>query len=228
MKSKYLDSKGQSLAEYSLLIALLLAACMLILAALGISIWDIYCIVARGLGFGGSCAHYFYDDFADLDAWDIAWGDWTTDGEQMCGGPGEGRIFTEIPADDYAVTINSATLRQGNGYGVYFRVTDTPRFDGYSFQYDPGYRGGAFIFRKWVNGRELWPPFAQTRARGYDWWETPRDIKVVADGNTFTASVDGQPILTASDDTYSEGGIGLRTWDRTVACFDSISVDAVR
>lgn len=227
MKSKYLDSKGQSLAEYSLLIALLLALCMLILTTLGLSVRDIYCIVARGLGFGGPCAHYFYDDFADLDDWDVVRGNWTTDGDKMCGGPGEGQTFTEISADDYAITIDSATLHRGNGYGVFFRVTDTPRFNGYSFQYDPGYGGGAFIFRKWVKGRELWPPFARAGARGYDWWETPRDVKVVVQGNTFTAYVDGQPVLTASDGDYSEGGIGLRSWDNTVVCFDSVSVDAV-
>lgn len=228
MTSKYLDSKGQTFVEYSLLIGLLLGACMLMLVALGISVRDMYCFVAGGLGLDASCAHYFHDDFVDLDNWDIVRGDWTTDGERMCGGPGEGRMFTDVDADDYTITVDSATLAQGNGYGVYFRVTDTPQFNGYSFQYDPGYGGGAFILRKWVNGREIWPPFARARARGYDWWDTPRDIKLEARGDTFTVYVDGQSVLTGTDDTYSEGGIGLRTWDNTIACFDSISVDAVR
>lgn len=218
---------GQSFVEYTLLISLILASCALALVALDISARDMYCAIAGGFGVDASCRHSFYDDFSDLDAWDVAQGNWRIDKGQLCGGPGEGRTFKDLSADDYVISINSATLGQGNGYGVFFRATNTPRFNGYSFQYDPGYRGGAFIIRKWIKGREIWPPFAVARARGYDWWQTPRQIRLSVKGNTFAVDVDGQQVLRATDDTYAQGGIGLRTWDRTTVCFDDLSVDTI-
>jgi hypothetical protein len=117
-----------------------------------------------------------------------------------------------------------AVLQQGNGYGIYFRANNLDSVDGYSFQFDPGY-GSSFIFRKWVRGNEL-SPFARAYApAGFEWWNTVREIKVVANGNRFTAYVDGQQVLTGSDATYATGGVGFRTWDNTKACFDNLSVD---
>lgn len=226
MRREHSDARGQALTEYILLIGLLLLVCVLGLASLGVSVRDMYCAVAVALGMDASCTNYLYDDFSDLDGWDIDRGDWRIDDGQLCAGPGEGRIFRDVSADDYVINIDSATLFQGNGYAVFFRVTNPPRFNGYSFQYDPGL-GGAFVFRKWVNGRELWPPFAKARVKGYDWWNTPRQIKLVIKGDTFAAYVDGEPVLTATDATYSEGGIGLRTWNNTIVCLDDLSVTRI-
>ena len=228
MKSKHWDTTGQSTIEYALLLSLAIVAVILGLRAMGVSTQDVYCRASSILGSdASSCTHYFEDDFSDLDAWDVVRGDWRLENGQLCGGPGEGRIFTDVEADDYVINIDSAALFKGNGYGVFFRVTNTPKFNGYSFQFDPGFRKGAFIFRKWVRGRELWPPFAIARARGYDWWNTPRQVQLVIQGDTFTVYIDGVSVLSASDDTYSTGGIGLRTWNGTTACFDDLSVEPV-
>jgi len=135
-----------------------------------------------------------------------------------------GGIFNnEFAGDDYTVNIDKANLIRGNGYGVWFRAQDYDRPEGCIFQYDPGYRGGSFLFRKWVNGHEL-RPFAVQRSLGFDWHGDDHDVQVVAEGNTFTAYVNGEPVLTASDDTYTEGGVGLRTWDRTQVCFDDFTI----
>jgi hypothetical protein len=99
--------------------------------------------------------------------------------------------------------------------------------NGYSFQYDPGYYPGSFIFRKWVNGREIATPFAVSKAPGFDWYSAPRDVRVVVKGDTFTAYVDGQPVLTAQDSTYTSGGTGLRTWDSTQVCFDQFGLNSL-
>lgn len=218
--------RAQGFVEYILLIALISGTVALSLRALGITVRDIYCLVAGTFGFDQTCVHYFYDPFDTLDAWKVVSGKWSVRNGKLYGGPGEGRIFTDISADNYVITLHSATLEQGNGYGVFFRVTNTPRFNGYSFQYDPGYK--AFIYRKWVNGYELNPPFAVARAPNYEWHGYPRDIQIVVKGNTFTTYVDGHPVLTATDNSYPEGGIGLRVWDATEANFDAISVDAIR
>ncbi len=216
---------GQSFVEYMLLLTLIAGTVILSLRALGITVRDIYCLVAGSLGLDQSCGHYFYDPFDTLEAWNIVNGKWTTRNGKLYGGPGEGRIFVGIPANNYVITLRSAVLETGNGYGVFFRVTNAPRFNGYSFQYDPGYK--AFIYRKWVNGYEL-PPFAVARAPNYEWYGYPRDIQIVVRGNTFTTYIDGQPILTATDDSYRQGGIGLRVWDATQANFEAISVDAIQ
>ncbi len=214
--------RGQSTVEYSLLLALLIVTVTLSLAALGIRVQEILCLVLRPFGVD-ACATSFYDTFDSLSAWVIDRGHWSVRDGELCGGPGEGRIFKDLEDGDYTITLDGATLARGNGYGVYFRVSEVPAFNGYSFQYDPGYR--AFIFRKWVHGHEIAPPFAVARARDYDWYGEPHQIQVVANGNQFTALVDGTPVLSASDDTYTSGGIGLRTWDGTRACFDSIAVN---
>ncbi len=168
------------------------------------------------------------DDKKDIPGWDVLKGKWSLENGQMCGGPGQGRIINtcsqEANLTDYTITLDSATLDKGKGYGVYFRTSEGKHgLNGYVFQYDPGYAGGAFIFRKWVNGHEL-RPFAVQRVQNFDWHDTPHDIKVVVEGNTFTAYVDGQPVVTATDDSYTEGGAGLRTWDGTNVCFDGFNV----
>jgi hypothetical protein len=43
-------------------------------------------------------------------------------------------------------------------------------------------------------------------------YNTPHQVQVVAQGNTFTAYIDGQAMLTATDSTYASGGVGLRSW----------------
>jgi len=204
---------GQGLAEYALILALVGITVVLIMALTGVSIRDVYCKVLDGLG-TRACV------FVPTD-WNRISGNWTT-GDQVCGGTGEGRLFAEgFSGEDYTINIDSATLSQGNGYGVFFRATDESAVDGYTFQYDPGYTG--FIFRKWVNGNELSPPFAVARAPGYN-WSTPRDIKIVVNGDHFTAYVDNVPVLEATDSTYSSGGMGLRTWDNTKMCASGISI----
>jgi len=220
--------QGQSLVEYALILALIVASVALALLAMGVSARDVYCLAAGGLGLDAQCAHYLHDDFSNLDGWTIDRGSWQSVDGMLCGGPGEGRIFRNLEGSDYTITLDGATLSQGNGYGTYFRVSEAPDFSGYSFQYDPGY-GGAFIMRKWVNGNEISPPFGRTRVgANYDWWNTPRQVQIEVKGDTFTAYVDGEQVLQASDSTYTSGGVGLRTWDGTKACFDAISVDAAR
>jgi hypothetical protein len=216
---------GQVLSEYALLLVLLLLGLILILTIFGVDLQASYCRVVSAVGFANACGSYFSDDFNNLSNWKIVNGTWQTKDGNLLGGPGEGRIFRDLTQSDYTITVNGATLNQGNGYGVFFRATNTSKVNGYSFQYDPGY--GAFIMRKWVNGNEL-APFAVASAPGYNWYGTSRDIQIVAKGSTFTAYVDGKQVLQGSDSTYSQGGVGLRTWSSTTARFGKITVDPVK
>jgi hypothetical protein len=58
----------------------------------------------------------------------------------------------------------------------------------------------------------------------YDWYSNAHQIQLSVIGNNFTVNIDGQEMMTATDDTYTEGGIGLRTWDDTEACFEGIKI----
>ncbi|MCS7260123.1 MAG: DUF1080 domain-containing protein [Anaerolineae bacterium] len=216
---------AQAFVEYMLIFGLVGAVVILSLAAMGVSARDVYCAMAKSLASNPvSCAHYFVDDFSNLRAWTIVNGNWRNENGQLCGGGREGRIFVPLSARNYVINVRMALLRQGNGYGIYFRATNFDRVDGYTFQYDPGYSSGAFLFRKWVRGNEL-APFARTSAPGYNWHNVARQIRIEVNGNTFTAYVDGQRVLTGSDSTYTHGGVGFRTWDATQVCFDDLSVD---
>ncbi len=216
---------GQGLAEYAFIAALIGIAVVLSLSATGTSLKEIFCTVASGLAMEGICSDTvaMYEDFADLSDWTISWGNWDIDGEKLHGSRWGGIFHNDFSGQDYTITIDSATLTQGNGYGLYFRTQNPDNPEGYIFQYDPGYGDGAFLFRKWVNGYEL-SPFAVEKAPGHDWHGEEHQIQVKVGGDTFTAYVDGQEVLTASDDTYGEGGIGLRVWDSTEADFDDLSV----
>lgn len=219
--------KGQGLVEYGLLIALVAIGVILVLQMFGISVQDIYCQAATSLGGGESCqieSEYCKDDFAgNMDDWDNLYRPAAVQNGQLCMNR-YSMMFNKCSIkendSDYSVNISGANLNRGNGYGVYFRTTnDHRRQNGYIFQYDPGFRGGAFLFRKWINGRET-APFARAYVPGYQWHGKPRNVQVVVEGNTFTAYVDGEVVLTASDDTYTEGGAGFRTWNGTEVCFD--------
>ncbi len=228
--------KGQGLVEYALLVALVAIAIILVLQLTGVRLSDVYCSVASGITGEETCAqgeeNYCSDDFSSekLDGWDTLTGAWKTDDGRACT-RGTALAFNEcslnMDAADYTVNLEGAALTKGNGYGIVFRATDTGgKFNGYTFQYDPGYGGGAFIFRKWVDGREL-SPFAVAPAKGFDWYGSPKDIQLVVNGDQFTAYVDGQPVLTGTDSTYKEGGVGLRSWDGSEACFDDFDISPV-
>jgi hypothetical protein len=218
-------SKGQGLIEYVLIILLIIIGSIEILSLFGINLAGTFTRVACSLNIQSACKKlYFADAFDNLDAWKIIKGNWKVTNGQLWGGTGEGRIFHDLSESDYVINLDAATLLQGNGYGVYFRVSNPEKVNGYTFQYDPGY--GAFILRKWVNGYEL-SPFAVARVKNYDWHGESHAIKLVVQGDTFMAYVDGTQVLRGRDNTYTSGGIGLRTWDNTRVGFDAITVEPV-
>lgn len=230
------DQRGQGLAEYGLLLTAVALTAVGILSLLGVQVSDIFCQVADGLGGEGSCdSLLFFDDFGKGGAkWHSFYGhddNWTfNDGDNpnLChtGNGGDVILADGSDGSDYVISTD-ANLSSGNGYGLFFRTSqnDSGRIEGYTFQYDPGYGGGQFIMRKWVNGYELWPPFATAVAPpGYDWRNANRQVEVDVNGTMFTAKIDGEEILVGSDDSYTEGSAGLRAWSSSNACFDNFSV----
>ncbi len=153
------------------------------------------------------------------------------DGYLKIGGmEGEHRIFAgDETWTDYTIEAN-ATLEDGSwGYGIYFRATDPNNTNAYIFQYDQRYGSGAFLFRKIVNGREK-SPFAKVYARDtsfgkdFDWYDSERNITVEVVGNEYRAYVDDELVVVGTDDDYNHGMVGLRTWSKSSAIFNDITV----
>jgi hypothetical protein len=223
---------GQGLLEYVVLIALISIGIALVLNLYGLSVRDVYCNIADKISSGDSCkvAQICQDDFStDFKGWSTLEGSGgSVQNGQLCPSNYTRALNTCSKSKrlkDYTYKLNGANLKSGNGYGLIFRAENTKSgMNGYVFQYDPGY--GAFIFRKWANGVELNPPFAVAPAKGYDWYNVPRDVQVDVKGDTFTAYVDGKPVLTAKDSAYTSGGAGLRTWDSTQVCFDQFGIQS--
>jgi hypothetical protein len=112
--------------------------------------------VATGLGGTGSCSKICEDKFANLNNWKTAGTNnvgWEIQNGRLCNNQLHELIRNtcsssnnNIPVD-YSIHFDVANLKSGNGYGVFFRLQDTPKINGYAFQYDPGL-GGAFVVRK--------------------------------------------------------------------------------
>lgn len=236
--SLFTNQRGQGLPEYAVLIAAVALTAVAILSLLGIQVSDVFCQVTEGVGGKNVCSSLlFFDDFSDgFKNWrsltndDKKWKTTNGDDPELCyrGNGNDQLLANGSNGSDYTVSVD-ANITGGNGYGVYFRASenDNGQLEGYSFQYDPGYEGGQFIMRKWVNGYELWPPFATAPAPpGYRWHNTERHVEVAVEGDRFTAFVDGEQVLVGQDNSYPEGGAGLRVWNSGRACFDNFTVES--
>ena len=229
------EQHGQSAVEYALILVLVGVVTILGMTTFGVGLTEIYCGIIDTLGgeptaCTGSVA--WTEDFDDLDDWNITDGKkWNNEDGQLCVGPGgEHRGFTgEDSWDDYTVNVSSANLDHGNGYGVYFRVSNEPDINSYVFQYDPSYRGGsypngAFLFRKVVNGNESSPIAASPAPADFEWYDVDHQISIEIRGDTFTAFIDGKKVVQGRDSQFTTGRIGLRTWDGSLGCFDDLTV----
>ena len=218
------EPKGQGLGEYMLLLVLIALLAILALNIAGVSIKQLLCKAIAGLGASPAIcsASLFQDDFNNFNNWQIVNGTWKINNGQLCGSNG-GQIFAPIPgASNYVINLNGATMTTGNGYGLFFDSSNVTSVNGYDFQFDPGV--GGFIMRKWYQGAEMAPSVITKPPAGFN-YNTTHNIQVMVQGQTFTALVDGQQVFTTTDPTYTSGEIGLRTWDSTQVCFDSISVN---
>ncbi len=235
---RFTNQRGQGLPEYALLITAVALTVIGVLSLLGVQVSDIFCQVAEGVGGESVCNNLlFFDDFSNgLPNWrslnndDKKWKTTNGDDPELCfRGKGNDQLLANgSEGSDYTVSVD-ANITGGNGYGVYFHASENEKgqIEGYTFQYDPGYKGGQFIMRKWVNGYELWPPFATAPApEGYRWHNVDRHVEVSVDGDQFIATIDGKEVLVGQDDSYAEGGAGLRVWSSGRACFDNFSVES--
>lgn len=237
--NRYLSERGQGLVEYALILSLVALMALIGVTLFGNQLSKTYEVVVVALpqGVSQTGGTYCSSEMSSLDGWDLAGGNrkdkWYVEEGKVCNTHSGGSSFAFSKCsqseamsnpEDYVIRLKDVVLTSGNGYGVMFRLQDNDkRPNGYAFQYDPGARG--MVFRKWVNGREV-STLARAGLRDYDWYKIPRDITIRIEGNTMQAYIDGELVLSAKDDTYSKGGVGLRTWDKTQVCFDDFGISS--
>ncbi|MDD4028201.1 MAG: DUF1080 domain-containing protein [Caldisericia bacterium] len=225
-------SDGQTLIEYALMIAVVVLILILAFPSLSRSTINVFTryedTLDQASALWTSSNIVFQDDFQSLDNWTTTRGEFDIDeqGRLYNSNSGENRSFMNYQGSDFQMSIDVAHLTEGQGYGVWFRASDMDSpsgINGYTFQYDPGYGNGAFVFRKWENGHEK-SPFGRVDASDFEWYDE-HEITLQVNGNTFTAFVNGEPVATAQDDTYTTGVVGLRTWGNSKAYFDDITIE---
>jgi Flp pilus assembly pilin Flp len=226
---------GQSLVEYSLLLVLVALIVLGGVWLMGMQVGRTYGIAATKIAGSeveptpASTPVATPPSTSWEDWYEVRGGGWSADDERYCVYQhGEHRSFLGAENwTDYVVRL-TANLYQGDGFGVFFRATQVDHVNGYLFEYAPGGtcfgKQGCFFFRKVVQGREQYP-FAQSAApAGYQWYDAVREVEVRAEGDTYSALVDGEEVLKASDSDYAYGEAGLRTWDDSEVCFWGFAV----
>jgi len=145
--------------------------------------------------------------------------------------------LSDSSVHDYVITLNATYLSGGTrppgttgGYAVYYRVSDwnTNTFKGYSFQFDPGL-SQSFVIRRWLgtDERTILAQVKKVDVMGLDYVNTdPHEIIVKVIGNRHQVFVDGISVFDITHNEYLTGGIGLRTWNNTVAHFHDVKVEA--
>jgi Flp pilus assembly pilin Flp len=224
---------GQGFVEYAIILVLVAVNVLLILQITGVNVKSLYCSIVNKLGGSSTCETYCKDNFGSLTDWSqYANTGWEANNGMMCNTKAnEQRVFSNCSAsqkvsDDYVIDFDSVVLTKGNGYGIFYRMQSADPTTGYAFQYDPGVNG--FVVRKWVNGWEVNPAVTYVSAPTTNWYNTTKKVKLVVKGSTMTAFIDGKLVLTANDSTYSKGGgVGIRTWDSTAACFGNFSISPI-
>lgn len=73
----------------------------------------------------------------------------------------------------------------------------------------------------YVDGRRTSLKVGSEKGAASGRWQ---ELRVEVRGNTFKGFLDGQPVVEASDGSYSRGQIGLWTKDDSVTCFDDVEV----
>jgi Flp pilus assembly pilin Flp len=178
----------------------------------------------------------FYDNFLDGDS---SWtsiknrlfnGKWMAKDGQLEARHLSLALLDDFGGSDYRLTVGAPRLdnfrNSYQGFGVMFRATGDDSFNGYMFEVerkntsDPG----VMYFSQWVNGYQVIPPIASVPVpAGFD-WESPGDLSVDVQGDTFTAYFDGVEVLQGQDTLFTEGTVGVATNYGTKAQINSVTV----
>ncbi len=172
-------------------------------------------------------AALFSSSFDSMDGLTLLKGKWEIQDDTLINqGKGEHRlVFGDTAWTDYTTTVK-ATLEEGKGYGLYYRVDGEKQITGYCFQYEPGVGKGAFVVREVINGKQGAPIQRVYIPDGYPVYGQSHEMSVAVSGDRHVISIDGEVVMDFSDDTFASGAAGLRTLSKSPTVFESITVSA--
>jgi prepilin-type N-terminal cleavage/methylation domain-containing protein len=147
---------------------------------------------------------------------------------------GENRaLFSGTNDTDYNIKIDakySTSSSSQTGYGIYYRATnagtDKTAVSGYCFQFDPG-AGSLFTVRKVVNGKESSAfqsiPMKTIFPSGFD-IKANHNIEIDVVGTRQIIKVDGVQVFDFNDSTFTQGSVGVRTWNNSTTQFGEATI----
>jgi Flp pilus assembly pilin Flp len=255
MKKPYTPQEnGQGFVEYALIMLAIVLSGLIVLNLFGVSISDLYTSVidavetspsGKGEGADGEQGAQeqvtlFEDDFSKgLANWNILsskfWKGKVSTNKERLKVERLGAAFAKgVSGSDYIISVNGTTLqrRSGNnqGFAVIFRSSsETVNFDGYVFEIEKekNKSTGTMMFRKWENGVQIDKPITSVPVPPGFNWNNPGDIQVDVKGDTFTAYLNGQQVLTATDSSYTNGGVGVAANFGSNLFVDGLTVQSV-
>jgi|GEM_PF-391576 len=241
---------GQGLVEYALILVLVAGLGLLSLNLMGVSLQDVYQKLVdvfsgtsgQGGGAQSACKNYYQSGFDEaLDGWDDIqskfWrGKWDVQDGQLVGSKLGAILYGGLDEKDYSVSLNGATLTPTSannptyqGFGLIFRAeTVKGNLNGYMFEVEKKNKNdpGTIYFSQFINGVQIKPALASAPVPSKFDWSNPGSMSVSAVGDTFTAYLNGQPILTASDDLYASGQAGAAVNNGSILRLDGFSIDS--
>jgi hypothetical protein len=139
-------------------------------------------------------------------------------------------MFRNFVGGDVTIDLKGARLdsqgKDWNGYGTLFRASQNSngRWNGYGFEFEEHPQGKiAMYFSRWDNGVQTKLGKSQEAPAGFT-LKDAQNVTVTARDNTFSASLNGKPLITASDKTYTSGQVGVYTNVGSAASFDGFAV----
>jgi len=188
------------------------------------------------------------EDMSSIDKWIsgiTGKNDWEIKNDRLINSEtGQRRILFYNSFDEYKIELTAKVDKKvsgGHGYGISFETsTDKDAKDtGYIFQFDPGYGVGEFIFRK-RNGSKEENPFERISlaeagfSNDFDWYKEHKvEIRVINTENNkkkVSVFIDDKEITKGTEvliDSMEDAtnSIGLRTWGKTQAEFENLSLN---
>jgi general secretion pathway protein G len=131
-------------------------------------------------------------------------------------------VFGDITWSDYEISLD-ANLKEGDGYGIYYRSNSEEDITGYIFQYDPGL-GDKFAVRKVTNGREASPFQRASMPDGFQVYGETHNINISLVGDRHIIKVDDEVVFDFQDDWRGSGMAGFRSWAKSDVDFTELEV----
>ncbi len=242
MEGPELRRIGQGLVEYALVLALLVLVVVLALTAMGVSTQQAFSKVVEALGVKqvSSCEILYQSQFdRGMNEWSPLTGGFWKGGWRIIDGRLVGEslaaaILDTVNETDYIVTAEAIKLEMlrstYQGFGIIFRASvHKQKLSGYMFEIEKKNAAdrGLMYFSKWVKGYQIFPPLASVEVPSRFDWSKISQMRIVAQGDTFIAFVDGQEVLRVQDSTYTQGKAGVAVNYGSRATINNFSIASV-